>query len=133
MPLDCQEKQLLLKMARQAQNNAYAPYSGFKVGAAVLCSDKSAYKGCNVENASYGAALCAERNALCAAVVDGKREFIALAVVCSGEDYAFPCGICRQVIGELAPQAAIILENSKGELREYNIEALLPQRFYLKK
>ena len=133
MPLDCQEKQLLLKMARQAQNNAYAPYSGFKVGAAVLCSDTSAYKGCNVENASYGAALCAERNALCAAVADGKREFIALAVVCSGEDYAFPCGICRQVIGELAPQAVIILENSKGELREYNIEALLPQRFYLKK
>lgn len=86
-----------------------------------------------MENASYGAALCAERNALCAAVADGKREFIALAVVCSGEDYAFPCGICRQVIGELAPQAVIILENSKGELREYNIEALLPQRFYLKK
>ena len=127
------DQNALFQAACAARTHAYAPYSGFRVGAALLCEDGRIFTGCNVENASYGAALCAERNALCAAVADGKREFIALAVVCSGEDYAFPCGICRQVIGELAPQAVIILENSKGELREYNIEALLPQRFYLKK
>ena len=133
MPLDLEEKLELLKQAREAQNNAYAPYSGFMVGAALLCADKSVYKGCNVENASFGATVCAERNALFSAVADGKREFLALAVVCSGEDFAFPCGICRQVISELAGEARIILQNSKGEMREYGLKELLPESFCLKK
>lgn len=132
MLLDWEEKRRLLITAREAQNNAYAPYSAFKVGAALLCEDKRIYRGCNVENASYGATVCAERNAIFAAVADGKRDFKALAVVCSGEDFAFPCGICRQVISELAPKAIIILANQEGEIREYEIEKLLPDSFYLK-
>lgn len=133
MLLDWEEKKRLLREARRAENNAYAPYSGFKVGAALLCSDNSIYRGCNVENASYGATVCAERNALFAAVADGKRDFKALAVVCSGEDFAYPCGICRQVISELAGEAWIILENNRSEIKEYDIKELLPDSFYLKK
>ena len=133
MLLDWEEKRRLIREARRAENNAYAPYSGFKVGAALLCGDHSIYRGCNVENASYGATVCAERNALFAAVADGKRDFKALAVVCSGEDFAYPCGICRQVIGELAGGARIILENSRNEIKEYDIEELLPDSFYLQK
>ena len=133
MPLDWEEKRRLIREARRAENNAYAPYSGFKAGAALLCGDNSIYRGCNVENASYGATVCAERNALFAAVADGKRDFKALAVVCSGEDFAYPCGICRQVISELAGAARIILENSRNEIKEYDIEELLPDSFYLQK
>lgn len=133
MPLDWEEKRRLIREARRAENNAYAPYSGFKVGAALLCGDNSIYRGCNVENASYGATVCAERNALFAAVADGQRDFKALAVVCSGEDFAYPCGICRQVISELAGGARIILENSRNEIKEYDIEELLPDSFYLQK
>lgn len=131
MPLDWGDKRKLIGLAKEAMKNAYAPYSHFKVGAAVLCADGSLYKGCNVENASYGAAVCAERNALFAAVADGKKDFKALAVVCSGEDFAFPCGICRQVISELAPRAEIILENLQGEVREYAVNELLPEAFAL--
>ena len=133
MPLDWEDKRRLIREARRAENNAYAPYSGFKVGAALLCGDNSIYRGCNVENASYGATVCAVRNALFAAVADGKRDFKALAVVCSGEDFAYPCGICRQVISELSGGARIILENSRNEIKEYDIEELLPDSFYLQK
>ena len=127
------DKKALIRAALAVRERAYAPYSGFKVGAALLCGDNSIYRGCNVENASYGATVCAERNALFAAVADGKRDFKALAVVCSGEDFAYPCGICRQVISELAGGARIILENSRNEIKEYDIEELLPDSFYLQK
>ena len=123
----------LYELAAAARENAYAPYSGFRVGAALATCDGKIYTGCNIENASYGATVCAERNALFAAVADGKRDFKALAVVCSGEDFAYPCGICRQVISELAGGARIILENSRNEIKEYDIEELLPDSFYLQK
>ena len=86
----------LLRMAHDAMKNAYVPYSNFPVGAALLCEDGSVYTGCNVEGASYGNAICAERTALCKAVSEGKRRFDTLAVTANTEDFCTPCGICRQ-------------------------------------
>ena len=98
-------KQTLCDKAKEARNNAYTPYSGFKVGAALLCSDGSIYTGCNIENASYSPTVCAERVAIFKAVSEGKREFSAIAVCGSpkGELTAklcYPCGVCRQVLSE---------------------------------
>lgn len=98
----------LLSLAEEARARAYAPYSGYRVGAAVLCADGRVYTGANIENASYGACLCAERAALACAVSDGNREIIRLAVAASGAGTCTPCGICRQVIVELAPESRVI-------------------------
>ncbi len=90
----------LIDAAVQAAQNAYAPHSGFKVGAALLCADGSVFTGCNVENSSYGLTNCAERTAVFAAVAGGHRDFRAMAVVADGEVPPFPCGACRQVLNE---------------------------------
>lgn len=94
----------LIERAKEAMTRAYAPYSGYHVGAALLCADGTVYTGCNIENASYGATNCAERTAIFKAVSDGRRDFTALAV-CGGKDGVItgafpPCGICRQVMAE---------------------------------
>lgn len=122
----------LFAEAKAARENAYAPYSGFRVGAAVLCSDGTIYRGCNVENSSYGATVCAERNAVCRAVADGKRSFVALAV-CAGADYCFPCGICRQFLSEFSADGSmrIFCLNGEGEAREFTLNRLLPEAFSL--
>ena len=98
----------LLRMAHDAMKNAYVPYSNFPVGAALLCEDGSVYTGCNVEGASYGNAICAERTALCKAVSEGKRRFDTLAVTANTEDFCTPCGICRQMLYEFSPDLRVL-------------------------
>ena len=116
---------ILIKKAREAQQNAYAPYSHFSVGAAVLTEDTRIYTGCNVENASYGLTMCAERNAIYNAVAGGCRVFRALALVGTGSDWITPCGACRQVLSEFmgpdvpvtfGPDYARAVHSTIGEL-----------------
>jgi cytidine deaminase len=106
---------------------AYAPYSGFTVGAALLALDGTLYTGCNVENASYGLSVCAERNALFHAVAQGARHFRAVAVVTWNG--VTPCGACRQVLAEFAPQMTVIVADPAGHRRLYVLTDLLPQAF----
>lgn len=121
----------LLALAIDARGRAYAPYSGYFVGASVLCADGRTYLGCNIENASYGACLCAERAALAAAVCDGNRNIVKIAVIGSGEGICTPCGICRQVISELAPECLVICGDNSGEYEAFPIKELLPRGFNL--
>lgn len=121
----------LLEIADKAMENAYAPYSKFRVGAALLCSDGTVFTGCNVENASFGATNCAERTAIFKAVSEGYRDFEAIAIVSSGGGETYPCGICRQVMGEFAPKLRIILRNENGEPTEYNFMDIMPKFFSL--
>lgn len=121
---------ILIKKAREAQQNAYAPYSHFSVGAAVLTEDTRIYTGCNVENASYGLTMCAERNAIYNAVAGGCRVFRALALVGTGSDWITPCGACRQVMEEFhIPE--IILTKSNDTYKIVSLRALLPHAFGL--
>ena len=121
----------LLKLAEKAAQNAYAPYSGFKVGAAVLCRDGSVYTGCNIENASYGATNCAERTAVFKAVSEGKKEFLKIAIMSSGRGFTFPCGICRQVLWEFMPQGDVVLGDVNGRIKVFKLKELLPEAFSL--
>ncbi|MBR3750972.1 MAG: cytidine deaminase [Clostridia bacterium] len=127
--MDSVLKDKLLAAARAAMENAYAPYSGYRVGAAVL-GKNGIYSGCNVENSSYGATICAERNALCHGVACGEREFSAVAVVSSG-DTPYPCGICLQVMCELARDAEVVLESGDGRVELTRVEELIPKGFRL--
>ncbi len=122
----------LLSIADKAMENAYSPYSNFKVGAALLCRDGSVFTGCNIENATYGATNCAERTAIFKAVSEGHRDFDAIAIVSSGGDETFPCGICRQVMAEFAPELKIVLRNEANEECIYTLMELLPKSFSLK-
>ena len=117
----------LIAAARSARQQAYAPYSNYHVGAAVLTMDGDTIAGCNVENASYGGTICAERVALTAAVAQGKRQFSAIAVVT--EDGASPCGLCRQVMYELGPQMDVFIADGDGNVRTTTVKALLPEAF----
>ena len=121
----------LLEIADTAMKNAYAPYSGFSVGAALLCTDGTVYTGCNVENASYGASNCAERTAIFKAVSEGHRDFSAIAIVSSGGGETYPCGICRQVMAEFAPNLRVILRNPEKETVSYNFKDMMPYIFSL--
>jgi cytidine deaminase len=114
--------------AREAMERAYAPYSGFRVGAALLAEDGSIHTGCNVENASYGLTMCAERAALANAVVGGARQFREIAIVSEGPKAVSPCGACRQVLHELAPRLHVISQ-AVGERREWALADLLPDAF----
>ena len=120
----------LLEAALAARERAYAPYSKFLVGAAVRAESGKIYTGCNVENASYGLTVCAERNALFNAVGVGERKFTALCVVGDTEEPISPCGACRQVMAEFKVPC-IILANLKGDVKEYTLEELLPLSFNL--
>lgn len=121
----------LLDAARRAREHAYVPYSGFKVGAALLTDGGRIVTGCNFENASFGATICAERAAVAAAVAEGEREFIALAVVADGDEPVTPCGICRQVLAEFAPDMPVIMANVAGRRRTMTVRELLPGMFQL--
>lgn len=120
----------LLEAALVARERAYAPYSKFLVGAAVRAASGKIYTGCNIENASYGLTVCAERNALFSAVGAGEREFTALCVVGDTEAPISPCGACRQVMAEFKVKR-IILANVKGDVKEYTLDELLPLSFDL--
>ena len=120
----------LLQAARAARKRAYAPYSNFRVGCALLTADGRVYLGANVENAAYSPTLCAERVALPAAVVDGQRAFVALAVVCDGAGPCTPCGVCRQVLFEFAPDLVVVAAGMDGTVARYVLgRDLLPDGF----
>ena len=129
------DRKELLTLARQARASAYVPYSGFRVGAALLAADGRVFCGCNVENASFTPTCCAERVAIFKAVSEECREFSAIAVV-GGKGEAVspcpPCGVCRQVLSEFCDDGMeIILENSDGEPISMTLGELLPHRFSL--
>lgn len=119
----------LIAAAARARELAYAPYSSFKVGAALLTRGGRVITGCNVENASSGATICAERTAVVKAVSEGERDFVALAVVTDAPRPASPCGICRQVLVEFNPSLPVIMANLAGEYRVERVDALLPLAF----
>lgn len=120
----------LIRQALAAKDFAYAPYSGYRVGAAVLGKGGKIYRGCNIENASYGLTNCAERSALFNAISEGERTFVGLAVAVDGKLPASPCGACRQVIREFfADDTEIFLVNEEGEARTTTIKELLPGAF----
>ncbi len=118
----------LYRAALEARQNAYVPYSHFAVGAALLTAEGEIFTGCNVENASYGLSMCAERNAIFAAVSKGHREIKALCVVADTKEPVAPCGACRQVMGEFAIPL-IILGNCQGKTKNYTWHELLPEAF----
>jgi len=120
----------LLAAAIAVRKHAYCPYSHFAVGAALLCSDGTIYRGVNVENAVNGLSLCAEQVALFTAISAGQRKFLKLAVVCAS-DYCRPCGACRQILYEHAPELEIIMGNLTGESITKSIRDLLPDSFSL--
>ena len=139
----CSESELyprLAGLARDAREKAYCPYSGYAVGAVLLCSERGedgsyfAVTGCNVENASFPAGICAERTALFAAVTEGFREFSAL-LLCGGKagedpsDFCLPCGICRQALCEFCPDSLPVISSAGGEMRHFTLGGLLPEAF----
>ena len=124
----------LIQLAKEAMTRAYAPYSGFYVGAALLCADGTVYQGCNIENASFSPTVCAERSAFFKAVYDGHREFTAIAV-CGGRDGRItgifpPCGVCRQVMREFCRDDFLIyLAGAEGRCETHTLAELLPCSF----
>lgn len=119
----------LVEIALRARERAYAPYSRFLVGAALRCDDGSVIEGCNVENASYGLCVCAERNAVGSAVAAGRRSFDAIAIATSSAPPSPPCGMCRQVLAEHAKDLAIVLVNTKGDRVRTTLGKLFPGTF----
>jgi cytidine deaminase len=119
----------LVEQARRARLNAYAPYSGFRVGACILARSGKIYLGCNVESASFSPTCCAERTALFAAVAAGEREFSAIAVACDGERPAWPCGVCRQSLIEFSAEMDVIAAGKAGGWEKAKLSELLPRAF----
>lgn len=125
-------KDLLYKLSKEAMDLSYSPYSKFRVGACVITNDGKTFKGANIENASYPLSMCAERNAIYHAYMNGykKEDIKALMIIADTKDVVSPCGACRQVLSELVNENTIIyLANTKKEIKEYKIDELLPFRF----
>jgi cytidine deaminase len=122
-----QQRKDLIQKAVDAQKKSYSPYSEYKVGAALLTNDGKTFTGCNVENAAYGEAICAERTALVKAISEGYQEFEAIAVVT--ENGGSPCGSCRQVLAEFNPNLKVIVADSKSNVNEISLSELLPHHF----
>ena len=126
----------LIKLAKEAMGKAYAPYSGYHVGAALLCADGTVYCGCNIENSAFSPTVCAERSAFFKAVYDGHRDFTAIAV-CGGKDgvitdFAPPCGVCRQVMREFCTDDFILyLAGPEDTFETYTLSQILPVSFSL--
>jgi cytidine deaminase len=125
------EADRLLKEARAALVNAYAPYSGIRVAAVVLAGSGQSYVGSNIENSSYSLTICAERSSLFHALVHGENEFIAMVVITDSERVTSPCGSCRQVLAEFAPEMPIVFVNPQG-IKYFTVAELLPNTFSLK-
>jgi cytidine deaminase len=119
----------LINMAFTAMKQAYSPYSGFTVGAALECEDGSVFLGCNIENAAYGETVCAERVAVFKAISEGRRKFRRIAVAANGSTYCMPCGSCRQVLSEFSPEMEILSARDDGRYVSYRLSELLPKRF----
>lgn len=124
------KKEELIASAYNAMQKAYAPYSNFQVGAALLSTNGTIYTGCNIENGSYGATICAERTAIFKAISEGVTQFEAIAIVCSEARMAYPCGICLQVMSEFMPDGQVVLSDSHV-IEEYTVRELLPSAFSL--
>ena len=122
-------EQELCRLAVQMRERAYCPYSHFAVGAALECADGSVYTGCNIENAAYSPSLCAERVAVAKAVSEGNRSFTRLAVAGGSEAVCVPCGVCRQVLAEFAPELELLCVSGTGEVQRFSLPQLLPQSF----
>ena len=126
-----QEIDRLLDLAEEARDHSYAPYSKYHVGAALLTADGQVYQGCNIENAAFTPTNCAERTAFFKAVYDGHRAFKAIAIIATGEEMSFPCGVCRQVMAEFCDRDFIIItankDRSKVDVSPF--ETLLPHSF----
>ncbi len=135
--IDGSDREKLIRRAFQARELSYAPYSGYAVGAALLTSEGKIYFGCNIENAAYGPTNCAERTAFFKAVSEGERHFKAIAIVGGPNgkvpaEYAYPCGVCRQVMSEFCDRDfQVILAKTETEYEIYSLEELLPKRFSL--
>jgi cytidine deaminase len=125
--------QELVQSAKAAADKAYAPYSKFKVGAALLTSNDKIFSGCNVENASYGLSICAEQVAVVKAVSSGETNFKIMVIFSATDNLTSPCGACRQVVSEFNPRLEVILVNEKGEMKALNMNKLLAEPFSLKK
>jgi cytidine deaminase len=128
------DKQELFKLAKDAMKNSYAPYSNYNVGAALLTKDGIVYKGCNVENSSYGVTNCAERTALFSAVANGKKDFEAICIVGGKNgvitDYAMPCGVCRQALSELCDtKFKVYVCIDENNIKTFTLGELLPYSF----
>jgi cytidine deaminase len=122
----------LIGCATRAREAAYAPYSGYKVGAAVVAEDERVFFGCNVENASYGLSLCAERTAIASAVAAGAKRIRVVVVVTDAESPGTPCGACRQWLAEFGDDSMeVVTANGKGDLRRFTLGQLLPEAFRL--
>ena len=125
-------KELLINKSIKATKLSYSPYSNFKVGAAILMKDGNIVMGANIENASYGLTMCAERNTVFKAMLDGykKEDMVAMALCADADEVPYPCGACRQVLSELFPlDAPIYVHNTRGKILETNVKELLPYIF----
>ena len=129
------EYTVLMQLAEKARENAYAPYSHFRVGAALLCENGKVYTGCNVENVSYGGTICAERTAILKAVSEGERDFTAIAITGAKEgekgEFCAPCGVCRQFLAEFCRGETDVILGSTEKLSVYKLSELLPLGFSL--
>lgn len=123
--------ELLLDKAQEARDHSYAPYSKYNVGAALLTADGQVYQGCNIENAGFTPTVCAERTAFFKAVYDGHRAFTAIAVIATGEEMGFPCGVCRQVMAEFCDRDFVIItaNRDRSKVDVSSFEQLLPHSF----
>ena len=121
----------LMEMAKEASTNAYCKYSNFKVGACVLTTSGKTFKGCNFENSSYGLAICAERCAVGAAIVNGESKIDAIAIYSPNTDNCYPCGACRQVLKEFKKEDVYVITEENGELKVTKLSYLLPESFTL--
>ena len=121
----------LMEMAKEASTNAYCKYSNFKVGACVLTTSGKTFKGCNFENSSYGLAICAERCAVGAAIVNGESKIDAIAIYSPNTDNCYPCGACRQVLNEFKNEDVDVITEENGELKVTKLSYLLTESFIL--
>ena len=120
----------LIELAAEAMENSYSPYSRVKVGAAVECTDGTVYQGCNIENTTIGATICAETAAIAGAISAGRRDFLRIAIVAENSNtYRFPCGACRQMLMEFSPDMEVLSARGDGRYVSYSLAALLPMPF----
>ena len=119
----------LIEKAALAMANSYSPYSRFRSGAAIECSDGTVFTGCNIENTAFGSTICAEEAAIATAVSAGRRSFRRIAIISEGSAYCFPCGTCRQLLNEFSPELEVLSARSDGRYVSYPLTSLLPMAF----